>query len=209
MCRGLLPAPPRCGWKGASRELRQNSSSPGSSAFRSMLATPQTAEASRPDRARNCSSAASNAAREVPRRQPTPSTRMFGTSSRASPAAFSTVTSASAGGPAVSSTPGGVSPWMGQGHPSRTVPPASSRAETAWMARGFSTRRPWRRAHWSMGKSPFLSVAVVITGFAPQARPMARARSLAPPRCPESRATAKFAHSSTATTAGSSHFFPT
>ena len=44
---------------------------------------------------------------------------------------------------------------------------------------------------------------VVITGTAPHTAAMARARSFAPPRCPDKMGTANRPHSSTTTTAGS------
>ena len=53
------------------------------------------------------------------------------------------------------------------------------------------------------GKRPLTSVAVVMTGTAPQTSASARASAFAPPRWPDNRGTANCPPSSTATTAGS------
>ena len=92
---------------------------------------------------------------------------------------------------------------MGKAERTVTVSPASSFAETALMRVGSAAVRPCTRAHSSKAKTPFRSVAVVMTASAPQRRAISRASAFAPPRCPERRGTAKRAHSSTATTAGS------
>ena len=72
------------------------------------------------------------------------------------------------------------------------------------MAWGLRTRQFCRLAHSSTANTPLASVAVVSTGTAPHTAEIRRARSLAPPRCPDSMGTAKCPHSSTTTTAGSS-----
>ena len=92
---------------------------------------------------------------------------------------------------------------MGQELCTVMVPPARSLAETVLIRSGLSTRQFCRFAHSSTANTPFTSVAVVSTGRAPQTLPMARARSLAPPRCPDKMGIAYRAHSSTTTTAGS------
>ena len=85
----------------------------------------------------------------------------------------------------------------------RTVPPAKILAETALMPWGSVTAQFWRLAHSSTVNRPPTSVAVVMTATAPQIVEISLARSLAPPRCPDTTGTAKRPHSSTATTAGS------
>ena len=143
----------------------------------------------------------------MPFRQPTPSTAMRGTSRSAPASALCTVNSKSNAPPSAATPAGGV-PATGHGLRSTAVPPASIFADTRLMRGTSSTQQPCRTAHSSTANAPFASVAVVMTGSAPQTAPMRRAKRFAPPRCPLSSGTAKRPHSSTATTAGSDALFP-
>ena len=80
---------------------------------------------------------------------------------------------------------------MGNSDRYRTGPPASSLLLTRLMRSGSSTAQFWCLAHASTANTPLASVAVVMTGTAPQTAASARARSLAPPRWPERIGTAK------------------
>ena len=181
----------------------QNSASPGSSFFRSMLAAAQTAAGLRPDAAQNAAKASSSCWAVVPRRHPTPSTPMRGTRWSASPCGVRVRAKSAASGASAFFTPAGVSPATGHGDQYRTVCPASRAPLTRLMRSGSRTAQFWALAQRSTAKRPLTSVAVVMTGTAPHAFASARASALAPPRWPDRSGTAKFPPSSTTTTAGS------
>ena len=182
---------------------RQNASSPASSAFRSMLAAAAMHAGARLCRAQKSVKAASNCSAHVPLRQPMPSTPMWGTRCKASPAGERARAKSASAGVRAGSTPAGGVPCTGNSAANRTDCPASSLLLTCLMRSASSTVQFWCFAHSSTAKMPWASVAVVITGTAPHTAASARARSLAPPRWPDSTGTAKRPHSSSTTTAGS------
>ena len=167
-----------------------------------MVAAAQTASGQRFSSAHSSRNAVSIDSRGVPRRQPTPSTSAFG-AKHSPPSCRRTSTRTSQSAPSVRATPTGHSPSTGHSERTRTVSPAKILAETALMPWGSVTAQFWCFAHSSTANSPLASVAVVMTATAPQMAAISLARSLPPPRWPETTGTAKRPHSSTATTAGS------
>ena len=153
--------------------------------------------------AQNAANAASSWAAVVPRLQPTPSTPMRGIRCKAFPCGVIVRAKSASDGSSASATPAGGMPAMAQGEAYRTVLPASSAPLTNLMRGVSHTAQFCFLAHSSTANRPLASVAVVITGTAPQAAASRQARSFAPPRWPESSGTAKRPHSSSTTTAGS------
>ena len=168
-----------------------------------MLAAAVMHAAARPWAAQNCAKAASSCAALVPRLHPMPSTPIFGIRCSASPAGKRVRAKSARSASPAGTTPAGACPAMGNSERYRTGPPASSLLLTRLMRSGSSTAQFWCLAHASTANTPLASVAVVMTGTAPQTAASARARSLAPPRWPERIGTAKWPHSSSTTTAGS------
>ena len=136
-----------------------------------------------------------------------PSTPIFGIRCSASPAGKRVRAKSARSVSPAGTTPAGACPAMGNSERYRTGPPASSLLLTRLMRSGSSTAQFWCLAHASTANTPLASVAVVMTGTAPQTAASARARSLAPPRWPERIGTAKWPHSSSTTTAGSTALF--
>ncbi len=99
-------------------------------------------------------------------------------------------------------TPAGGVPGTGQSDASGRVPSQQRPADQLDPLR-LQHGAVLGLAHSSTANTPLASVAVVMTGTAPQTAASARASSLAPPRWPESSGTANRPHSSSTTTAGS------
>ena len=84
-----------------------------------------------------------------------------------------------------------------------TFPPSRSLADTCRAASRSVRASPLEAANTSTAKSPFTSVAVVITGTAPMHPLIRSARALAPPTWPDRIGIEKRPPSSTTTTGGS------
>ena len=168
-----------------------------------MLAAAETAAGLRPDEAQKAENASSSRSAVVPRRHPTPSTPMGGTRWSAPPSGVRVRAKSAASGVPARSTPAGASPATGHADQYRTVCPASRAPLTRLMRSGSRRVQPCALAQRSTAKRPLTSVAVVMTGTAPQTSASARASAFAPPRWPDNRGTANCPPSSTATTAGS------
>ena len=155
--------------------------------------------------AQKAANASASLSAGVPRLQPMPNTAIRGIICRALDVIVGVIVRAKlacAASPAGSTPAGGV-PCIGQSLAKRTVRPASRALLTFLMCASSATRQCWCLAHSSTANTPLASVAVVMTGTAPHAFASRRARSLAPPRWPESSGIAKRQHSSSTTTAGS------
>ena len=106
--------------------------------------------------------------------------------------------------PTWSVCPDGACPLMGNSLAIRTGSPWRRRPDTS-LIRGISRmQRDWRLAQTSTAKSPFRSVAVVITGRAFRSPAASRASSLPPPICPDRTGITYRPCSSTTRTQGSS-----
>ena len=168
-----------------------------------MLAAAAMACGARPCCLQKDAASCSSRSAGVPRRHPMPSTPIFGTRCSASPCGKRvSAKSASSCAPAMR-MPAGIEPEMGNSDQQAADRPASSFPLTSLIFATSRTVHCCFFAHSSTANRPLTSVAVVMTGTAPQAAASSRARSLAPPRCPDRIGTAKRPHSSTTTTAGS------